>query len=165
MAFITVAIPTYRRLPMLRRAVESVFAQTFTDWEMVVSDDEMPSGETWHFLDELASSDPRVRPIKNGGPHGAAFNHNAALKAARGEWVKILEDDDVLKPNCLEVLSSIVKEYHDIVAVSCACEKIVDGKLPNPFARRDRALLERIDSSDALLAMYLLDEACWARPS
>ena len=44
MPFITIAIPTYRRLPMLRRAIESVFAQTFTDWEMVVSDDETPPG-------------------------------------------------------------------------------------------------------------------------
>jgi glycosyltransferase involved in cell wall biosynthesis len=150
---------------MLRRAVESVFAQTFTDWEMVVSDDETPSGETWHFLDELASSDPRVRPIKNGGPHGAPFNHNAALKAARGEWIKILEDDDILKPNCLEILANIVKKHQEVVAVSCACEIFVDGRLTRPFYRRDRGLLEQIAPSDALLAMYILDEACWARPT
>src|SRR5262245_58126894 len=108
MPFISVAVPTYRRLRMLRRAVESVFAQTFTDWELVVSDDEVPSGETWRFLNKLASSDRRVRPIKNGSPRGAAFNHSSALRAARGEWIKILEDDDVLKPDCLEVLSQIV---------------------------------------------------------
>jgi glycosyltransferase involved in cell wall biosynthesis len=149
----------------VRRAVESVFAQTFTDWEMVVSDDEMPSGETWHFLDEIASSDPRVRPIKNTSPHGAPFNHNTALKAARGEWIKILEDDDVLKPNCLEVLANIVKEHRHVVAVSCACEIFVDGKLARLFYRRDRGLLEEIGSSDALLAMYILDEGCWARPT
>src|SRR6478736_4125101 len=70
MPFITVAIPTYRRLPMLRRAVESVFAQTFTDWEMVVSDDETPPGETWNFLERLARSDPRVKPVMNSSPHG-----------------------------------------------------------------------------------------------
>jgi len=46
MSFITVAIPTCRRLWMLRRAIESVFAQTFTDWEIVVSDDEASPGET-----------------------------------------------------------------------------------------------------------------------
>jgi glycosyltransferase involved in cell wall biosynthesis len=165
MPFITVAIPTFRRLPMLRRAVESVFAQTFTDWEMVISDDEIPSGETWQFLDELASSDPRVRPIKNDSRHGAPFNHNTALKAARGEWIKILEDDDVLKPNCLDVLANIVKEGRDVVAVSCACETFVDGRLVRPFHRRDRALLEEIGPSDALLAMYILDEACWGRPT
>jgi hypothetical protein len=57
-----------------------------------------------------------VRPIKNGSPHGAPFNHNTALKAARGEWIKILEDYDVQKPNCLEVLANIVKEGRDVVA-------------------------------------------------
>ena len=165
MALISVAIPTYRRLATLKRAIESVFAQTFLDWEMVISDDEVPSGEAWAFLDSLARSDARVRPIKNGNPHGAPFNHNAALRAARGEWIKILHDDDVLKPNCLEVLADIVKERPGVVAVSCAFERFVDGRLVGPFCQRDRALLEQIDSTDALLAMYILDEACWALPT
>ena len=165
MPFITVAIPTYRRLPMLRRAVDSVFAQTFTDWEMVVSDDETPPGETWNFLQRLARSDPRVKPVMNGSPHGHTFNHNTALKAARGEWIKILHDDDVLKPNCLEVLAHIVTEYRDAIAVSCACEHFLDGKSVGPFDRRDRAVLEQMEPGDALLAMYILDEAGWALPT
>src|SRR5438105_2929691 len=103
MPLITVAIPTYRRLPMLRRAIESVFAQTFVDWEMAISDDEALAGETWTFLESLARSDARVKPIKNGSPHGAHHNHNAVLKASRGEWIKLLHDDDVLKPNCHHV--------------------------------------------------------------
>jgi glycosyltransferase involved in cell wall biosynthesis len=165
MPLISVAIPTHRRLPLLRRAVESVFAQTFVDWEMVVSDNEIPSGETWTFLETLARADARIRPIKNDGPPGAVFNHNSALRSSRGEWIKLLHDDDVLKPNCLEVLARIVNERPDVVAVSCACESFVDGRLVGPFYRRDRALLEQMDSSDALLAMYVLDEACWALPT
>lgn len=165
MPLITVAIPTYRRLSMLRRAIESVFAQTCTDWEVVISDDEEPSAETWTFLESLARSDARVRAVKNGDPHGAPFNHNAALRSSRGEWIKILHDDDVLKQNCLEVLSRIVKERPSVFAVSCACEKYIDGRLAESFNRRDRALLEQIDSTDALLAMYMLDEACWALPT
>src|SRR5262249_54962020 len=155
----------YRRLPTLRRAVESVFAQTFTDWEMVISDDETPSGETWNFLKTLASSDTRVRPIMNDAPHGVCSNHNTALKAARGEWLKMLHDDDLLKPNCLEVLARIVRRSRNVIAISCACETFCDGKLVRPFYRRDRAVLEQIESGDALLAMYILDEAGWARPT
>jgi glycosyltransferase involved in cell wall biosynthesis len=162
---ISVAIPTYRRPGLLSRAIDSIFAQTFTDWEMVISDDESPSGETWKFLQSVARSDGRVRPVKNDGPHGATFNRNNALKATHCDWIKILEDDDVLRPDCLDVLHCAVRERHDIVAISCACESFVDGKLVRPFRRRDRPLLERINSSDALLAMYLLDEACWGRPS
>jgi glycosyltransferase involved in cell wall biosynthesis len=165
MPFITVAIPTYRRLPMLRRAVESVFAQTFTDWEIVISDDETPPGETWNFLETLAKSDARIRPIMNGDPHGACSAHNTALKSARGEWIKILHDDDVLKPNCLEMLAHIVRQYQNVIAVSCACEQFVDGKLVRPFDRRDRAILEQIDPGNALLAMYILDESGWALPT
>src|SRR5262249_39927454 len=163
--FITVAIPTYRRLPMLRRAVESVFAQTFTDWEIVISDDETPRGETWNFLETLAKSDARIRPIINGDPHGASFNHNNALRAARGQWIKFLHDDDFLKPNCLEVLAHIVRTYREAIAVSCACEHFLNGKLVGPFYRRDRAVLERMEPGDALLAMYILDEAGWALPT
>ena len=165
MPFITVAIPTYRRLPMLRRAVESVCAQTFTDWEIVISDDETPPGETWKFLETLSASDARIRPIMNGSPHGQCPNHNTALKLARGEWIKILHDDDVLKPNCLEVLAYIVRRCRNVIGVSCACDQFVDGKLVRPFARRDRAVLEQIDPGDALLAMYILDESGWALPT
>jgi len=165
MPFITVAIPTYRRLPALRQAIESVFAQTFSDWEMVVSDDENPPAETWSFLTTLARSDTRVTPIMNGTPHGACFNHNAALKAASGKWIKILHDDDLLKPDCLEVLARIVRTYRNVVAVSCACEHFVEGKLIKPFRRRGRPVLERIEPGDALLAMYILDESGWALPS
>jgi len=165
MPFITIAIPTYRRLSLLRRAVESVFTQTFSDWEMVVSDDETPSGETWNFRSALASSDARVRVVRNEGQHGATFAHNTALQAARGEWIKILHDDDVLKPNCLEVLAHIVTEYPDVVAVSCASEHFLDGKLVRPFSRQDRAVLERMQPGDALIAMYILDEAGWAPPT
>jgi len=150
---------------MLRRAVESVFAQTFTDWEIVISDDEAPPGETWKFLEALAGSDARIRPTKNNSPHGASFNHNSALRAARGEWIKILHDDDVLKPNCLEVLAHIVRENGNAVAVSCAWEHFIDGKLVAPYYRRDRPVLEQIKSDDALLAMYVLDEAGWAAPT
>ena len=88
-----------------------------------------------------------------------------ALKAARGEWIKILHDDDVLKTNCLEVLAQIVRQYRNAIAVSCACETFVDGKLREPFDRRDRAVLEQIEPGDALLAMYILDEAGWALPT
>jgi glycosyltransferase involved in cell wall biosynthesis len=165
MPFITVAIPTYRRLPMLRRAVQSVFAQTFSDWEMVISDDEALPGESWEFLEALAASDQRVRPVRNGSPHGACSAHNTALKAARGEWIKILHDDDVLKPKCLEVLAHVVRERPDVIAISCACEQFVDGKLAKPFRRRDRPVLEHMDPRNALLAMYILDESGWALPT
>lgn len=163
--FFTVAIPTYRRPATLRRAISSVLAQTFADWELVVSDDEAEMGETWDLLKAVAQSDHRIRPIKNGSPHGATSNHNRALLAARGEWIKILHDDDVLKPHCLGVLANIVKQYPNVLAISCACEKFVEGHRATPFRRLNRAVLELMEPNDALVGMYLLDEAGWALPT
>jgi glycosyltransferase involved in cell wall biosynthesis len=165
MPFITVAIPTYQHLGTLRRAVASVVGQTFTDWDMVISDDEERPAATWKYLEGLAKADGRVTVMMNRSPHGVCFNHNRALKAARGEWIKILHDDDVLKPNCLEVLARIVRGTPDIIAVSCAAENFQNGRLVKPFIRQDRALVERLEATDALVAMYILDESGWAVPS
>src|SRR6185369_9663420 len=79
--------------------------------------------------------------------------------------IKILHDDDILKGNCLQVLAEIAQQHRDVVSISCACEVFVGRQLVRPFLRLDRPLLERIEPGDALLAMYILDEACWARPT
>jgi len=162
---VSVIIPTFQRQDLLRRAVDSVVRQTLRDWELVVSDDEKVPSESWRWLVELAASDPRVRPVRNPGPHGQIGNTNNALRAARGTWIKLLHDDDVLKPNCLDVLTRAVAGRSDIVAVSCADEGFVDGIRTERFHRLDRPLLEEISAGEALLAMYLLDEGAWARPS
>ena len=69
--FISVAIPTFRRPEMVRRAIESVLQQEHADWEMVISDDEGPEGATWSILSEHARSDPphsRYREPPRPGP-------------------------------------------------------------------------------------------------
>ena len=63
--FISVAIPTFRRPDMVRRAVESILHQEFSDWELVISDDEGPEGASWAILSEYARKDPRVRVVEN----------------------------------------------------------------------------------------------------
>src|SRR5690606_15096060 len=63
--FITVAIPTFHRVELLTRAVESVLAQTYADWELVVSDEEEGEGEAWLYLQSISRHDPRIRPVKN----------------------------------------------------------------------------------------------------
>src|SRR5262249_61864776 len=87
------------------------------------------------------------------------------LTRDRALWIKFLPDDAFLKPNCFEVLADIVRTYREAIAVSCACEHFLNGKWVEPFYRRDRAVLERMEPGDALLAMYILDEAGWALPT
>ena len=86
---ISVVIPTYKRRVLLERALDSVFAQTYNNWEVIVSDDEDGSGETWTYLTDLSEKDPRVRPSKNQGENGQVHNTNNARRHARGEWIKL----------------------------------------------------------------------------
>lgn len=95
---VSVVIPTYNRAAFLRRAVESVTAQSYPHWELIVADD----GSTDDTRAWLASvGDPRVRvlPLEHSG--NPARVRNQALKAARGQYVAFLDSDDWWEPEKL----------------------------------------------------------------
>jgi glycosyltransferase involved in cell wall biosynthesis len=157
---ISVCIPAYKRPQLLRRAVESVFAQTWQDWELIVSDDEDPPGETWGYLQELRRQDARVTVLRNGGPHGQVPNTNRTLLAARGAWIKPLHHDDVLRPDCLETMLSATRGLPLVVLVRCRAAQCSDERPQRTSARREakvRALFELIEQKHVHLGMYLQD--------
>lgn len=160
---VSIAIPTYKRLPQLKRAVEDVFAQTYSDWELVVSDDEVDeNGETWEWLAKLAQRDTRVRVVKNkGARHGQVYNVNSACRATRGDWIKPLFDDDRMLPNCLEefvrvVESSIAKEQN-VVMVGARAQRWRNGAYVGDEKNFLRHHVEVVSGKDTLKAMCLLD--------
>lgn len=108
--FISVVIPTYERLARLQGAVHSILGQSFSNWELIVSDDETPAGETWKWLQDIAATDHRIRPVQNLQGQGQAENTNFAMGQARGEWIKILHDDDRCLPYALEILADAAEQ-------------------------------------------------------
>lgn len=93
MPTVSIILPTYNRLALLREAVDSVRAQTFGDWELIVADDGSDDG-TAEYLHALAAEDPRIIVLQL--PHTANLPRirNAAIGRARGEWVAFLDSDD-----------------------------------------------------------------------
>lgn len=92
---VSIVMPTYNRPALLSRAIESVRMQTFTDWELVVTDDASTDG-TWRILQEFAAKDVRIKPMlstKN-DLHYIAGILNSCLARAQGEYVARLDDDD-----------------------------------------------------------------------
>ena len=98
---VTIIIPVFRRFDFLREALSSALAQTFTDYEILVSDDG-PSDEAA----SLASSyrDERIRYRRNPRTLGIALNHYAAFQEARGRYLASLHDDDLWEPRFLSEL-------------------------------------------------------------
>ncbi len=92
---ISVILPTYNRMDLLRRAVSTILLQSFMDFELIVIDDLSTDG-TKEFLEDLVKKDPRVRTIhnaKNNYPD-ISKNLNEGLSMARGKYIARLDDDD-----------------------------------------------------------------------
>jgi len=154
----SIAMPTYKRLDLLSRAVRSVLAQTFADWELVISDDEDPPGAAWEYLQKLAASEPRVRILRNTlGPHGQCGNVNNALRNCRAEWIKILYDDDAMRPECLEKFRAAIAGADSVVMVSCLADHYVNNVRVRSDPRGKRPRLEILPRTYILLSMYLQD--------
>lgn len=162
---ISVIIPTYKRPELLRRAVQSVLNQTLTDWELVISDDEAPSGEAWAYLNELAAKDPRIRITRNTGAHGQVGNVNHCLQQVRGDWVKPLFDDDVLLPNCLEAFLEAVEGRPEVALAGCLAHRFYDGEPRRAEPVFARSAMEITSQRYAHLAMYLQDGECGTMPT
>ena len=115
---ISIVTPTYKRPELLKRAACSVMAQDYENWEWIISDDEYPPGEEWHYASKLSKLDHRIKLIANSGKHGQVGNTNNAMKAAKGDWIKPLHDDDSLRHLCLDVLVRVVYDRPSIAMVT-----------------------------------------------
>ena len=95
---VSVILPVFNRAVTLGRCVESVRAQTFTDWEIVAVDD----GSSDNSVERLEHfADPRVRVLRHEHNRGPAAARNTALAAARGEYFALLDSDDEWLPGKL----------------------------------------------------------------
>ena len=107
---ISVIIPCYKQAEFLPEAVESVIAQTFTDWELVIVDDGSPDA-TGQVADELARRHPtrRIRVVRQANA-GLARARNAGVERARGSYILPLDADDRIGPTMLERTYRLLEE-------------------------------------------------------
>lgn len=116
---ISVCIPTYNYGQYLPDAIESVLAQSFRNYELIVVDN-CSTDNTGEITQKYLKDDPRIRFIRNEANLGMAGNWNRCLSHATGEYVKILCADDVLAPTCLEKSVGLLEDNPEIALVSCA---------------------------------------------
>lgn len=154
---VSIVTPTMRRPELLRRAVASALAQSFADFEVVVSDDAREEGAVARDLARAGLLDGRVRVVLNEGVRGQASNMNRAMRAARGEWIKPLFDDDALKPGALEAFARAARARPDAAVVCCLAEHYADGRLRRAERAGRRAPLEFVAAEAAHRAMFLQD--------
>lgn len=122
---VSVVVPSYQNADFIEATVESVLAQTFTDFELLVSDHSSTDG-TWERLARFAA-DPRVRLWQTPSGGGAPANWTAVTAAARGEFVKLVCGDDLLAPDCLAAQVEAM-DAHPTVTLVCARRDLIDAQ-------------------------------------
>lgn len=110
---ISILVPVYKVEKYLKRCVNSVLSQDFSDFELILVDDGSPDGCP-KICDDYAGADKRVKVIhkENGGLVSARL---AAFSVAEGDYLIFLDSDDYLYPNAVSTMYEKVKDGYDIV--------------------------------------------------
>jgi len=153
MALISVIVPVYKVEMWLRRCIDSILAQTFSDFELILVDDGSPDNCP-QICDEYARRDSRVKVIhqKNGGLSAA---RNTGLDITRGKYITFVDSDDWIDSDFLEVLFRNIVE-HD--AQICQCNfrfSFEDGTAEIPS--RNTAEISFLNKSAAIHSLFDYD--------
>ncbi len=90
--FISICIPAYKRLTYLKRLLDSIVSQSYTHFEIIISDDS-DDDTVYNYLQSL-SNQGQIQYFKNIPSLGTPTNWNAAISKAKGDWIKLMHDDD-----------------------------------------------------------------------
>ncbi|SFN88135.1 Glycosyl transferase family 2 [Mesorhizobium sp. NFR06] len=154
--FISVAVPTYRRPDTIRRTIDSIVGQDFSNWELVVSDDEGRAGASWPILEEYARSDPRIRIVENHRGRGQVENTNNAMLACKGKWIKLLHDDDWLTSGALKRFAEISMKYPSAAFMTCAAHVVEEDRVVTRSDPPEHNRVSLYSSQQCLTDLYLV---------
>ena len=137
---ISIVTPVFNTpVEWLTECVESVFAQVYEKWELILVDDDSTDPETLRVLRELAARDSRVvltKDTKRGGI-SAASNHGLAV--AEGKWIGFLDHDDILEPDALFQNVKWLQDHRDADLIYSDEDKLTEQGFDAPILKPDWA--------------------------
>lgn len=148
MPCISVVMAVYNAGRFVREAVGCILAQTYSDFELIAVDD-ASSDDSLRILESF--DDPRMRIIRHAVNRGAALARNSALLSARGEFIAIMDADDLCAPTRFERQAAFLREQPGIGLVGCGIYENIDvdgvvlgtSVLPTESEAIQSTLLER----------------------
>lgn len=109
---VSIIMPSYNTASFISESIQSVLAQSYEDWELIIVDDCSPDDTDQVVKPYL--SDERIKYLKNEKNSGAAVSRNRALREAKGKWIAFLDSDDLWMPDKLKKQVSFMENngYH-----------------------------------------------------
>jgi glycosyltransferase involved in cell wall biosynthesis len=122
---VSVVVPSFNNASFIEATIDSILAQSYPDFELVVADHSSTDG-TWQRLQRYAT-DPRVRLARTESGGGAPRNWERVTALARGELVKLVCGDDIIYPDCLRLQVEAMEANPSVVLVA-ARRDLIDAR-------------------------------------
>jgi glycosyltransferase involved in cell wall biosynthesis len=152
---VSVVMAVYNAAKYLRESVESILAQTFRDLELIIVDDASTDASAEILR---AFGDRRIRVITHARNQGPAASRNDGISAARGEFVAIMDADDISAPSRLEVQVGFLESHRDVGLVGCAVYDNIDD-------RGSTLYTSYLPEDDETIRRMLVEKWCFLHPS
>jgi GT2 family glycosyltransferase len=123
--------------PWLDETIASVEQQAYENWELILIDDGSTAEETLALLAKIENRDPRIRVRRLENNRGISFASNVGLEAARGDWMALLDHDDLLEPDALFHTVKLLLQHPDADLIYSDEDKLTDTGFDAPFFKPD----------------------------
>lgn len=118
---VSIITPTWNCESFIGETIQSIQAQTYQNWELIISDD-CSTDNTKKVIEPYLQKDSRIKYICNDKNSGAAITRNNALKVAKGKWIAFLDSDDLWLPDKLEKQLKFMVEHNYHFSYTSYCE-------------------------------------------
>lgn len=122
---VSIVLPTYNGARYLAEAVESVIAQSYTNWEMIIVDD-ASTDRTPDIIAAYAAKDARIRTVRHLSNRRLPGALNSGFEAARGEYLTWTSDDNRFRPDAIAEMVAFLESHPEIGLVYADCSAIDD---------------------------------------
>lgn len=151
---VSIGLPVYNAENYLEEAVDSILKQTFSDFELIISDNQS-TDRTESICRCYVASDDRVRYVRQAENLGLTWNFNEVLRLARAPYFRWACHDDVLEPELLERCVAILDAHPEVVGATPRSLAIDEHGVPNPDHPYFRTLdLRNTDPSERLAEFF-----------
>ena len=129
---VSIIMPVYNAGPYLYQAVQSIFAQTFADWELIMIDDASEDC-SWEIMNKI--NDPRIVLLQNKINMKQSYSQNRGIEIARGKWIFRMDADDLSLPKRMEKQLTILESTPEIDVISCGSINVYNNMKPYLITR------------------------------
>ena len=129
-ALVSIIMPSYNTAPYIAESINSVVAQTYTDWELIIVDDASTDNTDETVADAIRHCErsEAIHYLKNDRNSGAAYSRNRALREAKGKWIAFMDSDDLWAPDKLEKQIAFMEKNCYAFSYTCYGEMDEDGQ-------------------------------------